>query len=1187
MSSRRPSVLWLVWLSVTAGCDPRLALVDSAVITCAQQNDCPGDLICVRDVGRCSPRGSPCTEERGDGVYAASDGNTCVRDDGEGTCRQGACTRCGDGRTENGEECDDGNDDSEDGCTIRCEIAVCGDSRLTSPPEACDDGNDNDNDGCAACRRVEWDAQLAYGIGARRSELPALSLPKVTAIAVGRSGLVYVATQAEDVVGAISVTSGTLWSISEASQVIVRVAGLETAGPLVPLRETQSARGVPLPPITGIAFGERDVIYLSLSGLGLAHIVAIEDGTMRIIAGTGEICTAATNDACGDDAPARIARLRDPGPLAFDGGGELYFADGPGIRVIARDGTLRTFAGGGVTCTSGACGDGDPPFEASFGRITGLAFDVGNNLYVTDAGQNRLRRIGRGVAGGRPPAVERLRDVDAASAVATVGNQIYYASGVDGAGVKIYDAAGDRPFLGNGIACADTPCGDAGPGGDAEVRNVVALAPAIDGAVLVADAGLASVRRVADGIVRGVAGGRPPSIVSGALATSRGIGATAIAPLPAGDLAIASSDLVFRYRATTGTLEHIGGAGSICRGVKCRAEGDALTVGFEAIADIATFGETILIADAGSRRVLELAEGTVRIVAGSGDACATEPCADVADARTLPLTAPRGLTVDANGIYIASNHTVWRVDRNSGAATRVAGSTSGYSDNADARNALFACALDVAVADDGALLVADLENCALRRIDAAGVTTLIRDDTSTCDALAFEPNCQGLFTPTCTGMLLPTSIEAHGDLLTLANACENIVEDLTLSAPTLRTRRAGGSLSALEGSLATDLLINQPRFTHDSGDRLVVMDTAVSASRVWRVDGTTARTTTIVGDVDGGITGPPSVVELGPIVGATTTSPGIAFLLDAGYGVVRRTTGGERVETVIGHRYGVVPEPLSESEPPSAPSRVWQPMAQVGGVTFAPETSSLIVSDGSALLITNIDGNDAGLWRTLFIPVNDQTSVNVALGAVAAAPGGNAVYATDRERPVVYSVATEGDYLLIYGQASIIAGRDGFVGSDGDGGQALDAALDKPSALAVSRSGALYIADIGSHRVRRIDTNGVITTVLGTGLASNADGAPAAAMPVDSPSGLVFDAFDNLVVTGRDSVRLVFTDSGQCGEPCGDSSVETIYTSAASPAQRDLATCLSAPFLGPTPDTIDVGDACSGAVLRLTRRNPN
>ncbi len=58
---------------------------------------------------------------------------------------------CGDGVTDAGEECDDGNMDDADACTNACKNAVCGDG-IVGPGEACDDGNMVDDDACTnAC----------------------------------------------------------------------------------------------------------------------------------------------------------------------------------------------------------------------------------------------------------------------------------------------------------------------------------------------------------------------------------------------------------------------------------------------------------------------------------------------------------------------------------------------------------------------------------------------------------------------------------------------------------------------------------------------------------------------------------------------------------------------------------------------------------------------------------------------------------------------------------------------------------------------------------------------------------------------------------------------------------------------------------------------------------------------------
>jgi hypothetical protein len=65
------------------------------------------------------------------------------------------------------------------------------------------------------------------------------------------------------------------------------------------------------------------------------------------------------------------------------------------------------------------------------------------------------------------------------------------------------------------------------------------------------------------------------------------------------------------------------------------------------------------------------------------------------------------------------------------------------------------------------------------------------------------------------------------------------------------------------------------------------------------------------------------------------------------------------------------------------------------------------------------------------------------------------------------------------GIITAVADAAGTAGFSGDGGPAKDARLDMPYGLALDRSGNLYFADVNNHRVRKIDSSGTITTVMG------------------------------------------------------------------------------------------------------------
>jgi hypothetical protein len=83
------------------------------------------------------------------------------------------------------------------------------------------------------------------------------------------------------------------------------------------------------------------------------------------------------------------------------------------------------------------------------------------------------------------------------------------------------------------------------------------------------------------------------------------------------------------------------------------------------------------------------------------------------------------------------------------------------------------------------------------------------------------------------------------------------------------------------------------------------------------------------------------------------------------------------------------------------------------------------------------------------------------------------VYLSDRYNARVRKVDSKG---II----STIAG-DGTPGYGGDGGPATQAHLNEPVAVPVDAAGNLYISDLGNYRIRKVDTNGIITTIAGNG----------------------------------------------------------------------------------------------------------
>ena len=99
------------------------------------------------------------------------------------------------------------------------------------------------------------------------------------------------------------------------------------------------------------------------------------------------------------------------------------------------------------------------------------------------------------------------------------------------------------------------------------------------------------------------------------------------------------------------------------------------------------------------------------------------------------------------------------------------------------------------------------------------------------------------------------------------------------------------------------------------------------------------------------------------------------------------------------------------------------------------------------------------------------------------------------------------------GIITTIAGN-GTPGNTGDGGQALNASISLPCGMVFDKIGNLYFCDLGSSCVRKIDTAGVITTVAGTGGSGySGDNGLATAAQLGSPIGIAIDHLGNFYIS--------------------------------------------------------------------------
>jgi sugar lactone lactonase YvrE len=136
---------------------------------------------------------------------------------------------------------------------------------------------------------------------------------------------------------------------------------------------------------------------------------------------------------------------------------------------------------------------------------------------------------------------------------------------------------------------------------------------------------------------------------------------------------------------------------------------------------------------------------------------------------------------------------------------------------------------------------------------------------------------------------------------------------------------------------------------------------------------------------------------------------------------------------------------------------------------------------------------------------------------LAISPAGNLVVADSDTNSIREIDATTGIIKTIAGEL--------IPGFSGDGGPATKARFNDPIEVAYDGAGNLYVLDLGNVRIRKIDVNGTITTIAGTGVAGfSGDGGPAtqATFHVSSPDsgGLAADAQGNVFLADDQNGRV-------------------------------------------------------------------
>jgi sugar lactone lactonase YvrE len=287
----------------------------------------------------------------------------------------------------------------------------------------------------------------------------------------------------------------------------------------------------------------------------------------------------------------------------------------------------------------------------------------------------------------------------------------------------------------------------------------------------------------------------------------------------------------------------------------------------------------------------------------------------------------------------------------------------------------------------------------------------------------------------------------------------------------------------------------------DTVGNLYIADT--SNNRIRKVD-TNGVITTFAGNGMAAFAG-----DGGPAVNASLSAPssvaldtvGNLYIADTSNNRVRKVDPNGVITTLAGNGMATFAGDggLAVNASLSAPSNV--ALDTVGNLYIA-DTSNRIRKVNTNGAITTFAGNGmAAFAGDNGLAVN--ASLNFPMGIAVDANG--SLYIADTANSRIRKVDTTGLITTFAG--------NGTLGYGGDGGPAVNATLNGPRGVAFDTAGNLYIADTGNNRVRKVDTNGLIITLAGNGMAAFAgDGGPALNASLNAPTAIAVDNTGNLYI---------------------------------------------------------------------------
>ncbi len=504
----------------------------------------------------------------------------------------------------------------------------------------------------------------------------------------------------------------------------------------------------------------------------------------------------------------------------------------------------------------------------------------------------------------------------------------------------------------------------------------------------------------------------------------------------------------------------------------------------------------VYISDNGNNCIRKVdTNGVITRVAGNGTNGFTGDGGVATNAR---ISSPLGLCLDTAGnLFFADslNNRIRKV-ATTGTITTVAGGGNG-GDGGPATSAALGSPSGVVVDSSGNMFIADTGNSRIRKVNTSGtISTVVGTGTAGYSGDGGAATSAKINSPD------GVAFDKFGNLL-IVDTSNHCIRKLTNS---IITTVAGSGTNGFfgDGGLATNANLSQPQnVSVDTNGNLFIAD--YGNSRIRKV-GTNGIITTVAGHIlnDGDYA---TDATLGFAYGSAIDALGNIYIADTYNNRIRKVGVNGIITTVVGNGIPTYSGDGGLATNASLKSPQGVALDAAGNLFVADSSNSRIRKVDTNGIISTVAGTGAFGFSG---DGGAATNAKIRANGVTVDAAGN-LFIAEVLNGRIRKVDTNGIITTVAGNGSF--------GSSGDGGAATSAGLAFPYGTAVSSSGNLFIADGINSRVRKVDTNGIISTYAGNGTNGfSGDGGKATNSSLSIPSGVALDAIGNVFISDANYV---------------------------------------------------------------------